>query len=77
MHSLSTIELAAIRRTECLEYAERYRLAQQAANPAHGRRPWGRAVRDELTALRARMSATRRPDLTPSTDLATAAAETA
>lgn len=75
MHPLSTIELAAIRRAECLEYAEQYRLAQRAANPVHGRTRWWRGVRDELTALRARMSAARRPDLTTPTDLTPAAAE--
>lgn len=76
MHSLSTIELAEIRRAECLEYAERYRLAQRAANPVHGRTRWWRGVRDELTALRTRMSAVPRPAPITSTDLAPATAET-
>lgn len=75
MHPLSTIELAEIRRAECLEYAEQYRLAQQVAIPAHGGKPWQRAVRDTLATMRVRMSVAR-PDLTTPTDLAPAAAET-
>ena len=71
-----TIALAEIRRTELLDQAAQHRLAQRAAAGVRGRKPWGRVVRDELTALRARMSAMRRPDLTKPADLVPAATET-
>ena len=70
------IAVAEIRRTELLDQAAQHRLAQRAADSRHGRKPWGRVVRDELTALRARISAMRRPDLTKPADLALATTET-
>ena len=76
MNVLEVMALAEIRHAELLEQAERHRLAQRAAGSRRGRTPWGRALRDELTALRARMSAMRRPDLANPSDLAPAATKT-
>ncbi len=76
MNALKAIALAEIRHAELLEQAEQHRLAHQAAGSRRGRTPWGRVLRDDLTALRARVSALRRPGLTKPADLAPAATET-
>jgi hypothetical protein len=70
------IAVAEIRRAELLDQAEQHRLAQLAGNSRRGRQEWGSVLRDELTALRARVSAIQRPGLTKPADLAPAAAET-
>jgi hypothetical protein len=76
MNVLKVIALAEIRHAELLEQAEQLRLRQRAANSGRDRNRWGRIVRHEFTALRARMSLMRRPDLPKQTDLAPAATET-
>jgi hypothetical protein len=76
MNVLKAIALAEIRHAELLEQAERHRLAQRAAGSRRGRTPWGSVLGDGLTALRAGMSALRRPGLTKPADLAPAATET-
>jgi hypothetical protein len=76
MNDLKAIALAEIRLAELHEQAEQYRLAQRAADSRRGRKRWGSVLRDELTALRARMSAMQRPGLTKPADLEPAATET-
>jgi hypothetical protein len=71
-----TIALAEIRLAELHEQAAQHRLARLAVGSSRGRTAWGRVVRDELTALRARISAMRRSDLTKPAGLAPAATET-
>ncbi len=70
------IALAEIRLAELHEQAEQHRLARLAVGSSRGRKEWGSVLRDDLTALRARISAMRRPDLAKSPDLAPAATET-